>query len=193
MLEGERRDTTTPRAAPPPRLFVGVKVAPEIADQLASFAASFALPSVRLIAAADIHLTLVPPWNETSIPKAIANLGGAAEHFGAFTLAFRRIGYGPQPRRPRLIWADCAVGDDATALRNALLEAFGQTDPRPFQPHVTLARLRGNGSAIARKHPIDQPLSLVQRITSIQLFQSPPPGDSGYRILASAPLRDVPR
>lgn len=192
MPDEERRDSATPQAAPQARLFVGVKIEPEIANRLASFAASFGLSSVRLIAAADIHLTLVPPWNEHSIPDAVAKLGCAVENFGAFTLDFRRVGYGPQPRRPHLIWVDCVVSDEGAALRNALLEAFGQTDPRPFQPHVTLARIRGNGQAIARRHPIDQPLSLAQRVTAIALFQSPPPGDSGYRILASAQLRDVP-
>ena len=59
---------------------------------------------------------------------------------------------------------------------------------RPFRPHVTLARLRGNGAIIARKHPIDQNLLLVQRIESVELMQSPPPGGSGYRVLASLQL-----
>jgi 2'-5' RNA ligase len=76
------------------------------------------------------------------------------------------------------------------ALRAALLDGLGQQDERPFHPHVTLARIRGNGRVIARKHPIDRPLSLTQRIESVQLFQSPPPSEQGYRVLASAPLRD---
>jgi metal-sulfur cluster biosynthetic enzyme len=29
---------------------------------------------VKLVAAADIHLTLVPPWNETSISEAVERL-----------------------------------------------------------------------------------------------------------------------
>ena len=43
-------------------------------------------------------------------------------------------------------------------FRAALLRAFGQADERPFRPHVTLARLRDKGRAIARKHPVDQTL-----------------------------------
>ena len=45
------------------RVFVGVKVAPTIARQLAQFAAVLKRPFVRPVAPADIHLTLVPPWN----------------------------------------------------------------------------------------------------------------------------------
>ena len=38
---------------------------------------------------------------------------------------------------------------------------------------ITLARLRANGPAITRRRPIDRPLSLAQRMESIELFQSP--------------------
>jgi 2'-5' RNA ligase len=104
-------------------------------------------------------------------------------------LKFRHVGYGPQPKRPRLLWAECATTEELAALRAALLDACQQADARPFRPHVTLARIRGNGPAIARKHPIEQDLSFVQRVETIELFQSPPPGASGYQILASIALR----
>ena len=176
------------QTAPPARVFVGLKIAPEIANQLAQVAGSLQNPSVRPVAPADIHLTLVPPWNETSIPGAIAKLGRVAGQFGAFSLVFQRIGYGPQQRQPRLIWVDCAATIEIAALHTALLQAYGQTDERPFQPHVTLARIRANGRAIALQYPIDQQLTLMQRVESIELFQSPPRGGSGYRVVASLRL-----
>lgn len=176
---------------PSARLFIGIKVVADIAQELATIARSLSDCAVRLVPAADIHLTLVPPWNEPSTGGAIEKLGRVAAGFGAFSLVFRHVGYGPQPRRPRLLWADCAAGAEITALRAALLQAYGQTDERPFQPHVTLARIRGNAPAIARKHPIDQALSLTQRIESIELFQSPPAGERGYRILASLRLGEI--
>ena len=54
------------------RVFVGVKIAPTIARQLAQFAAVLKRPFVRPVAPADIHLTLVPPWNVTSLPDTVA-------------------------------------------------------------------------------------------------------------------------
>ena len=179
------------RAAPPPRVFVGIKIAPEIAAQLAAFAIGLERPFARPVPTADIHLTLVPPWNEPSTADAVAKLGRVAESFAAFTLVFQHVGYGPQPRRPRLVWADCAAGEDITALQAALMQAYGRNEERAFQPHVTIARIRGDGRAIARNHPIDQQLSLTQRIESVELFQSPPPGENGYRILASLPLGEA--
>jgi 2'-5' RNA ligase len=169
-------------------VFVGVKVAPEIAHELARLARSLERFSVRLVPTNDIHLTLVPPWNEASVPTAVEKLRAVTDRFGAFALIFQRLAYGPQPRRPRLLWAECAATDDVTLLHAALLLSFDQCDDRPFRPHVTLARIRGNGSAIARRQPIEQELSITQQVGSIELFQSPPPGGSGYKILASLRL-----
>jgi RNA 2',3'-cyclic 3'-phosphodiesterase len=173
--------------APAVRVFVGLKIVPEIAGQLTQFAAALEA-FARPVAPEDIHITLVPPWNEISIPDAIDKLGRVAARFGAFPLRFFHVGYGPQPRRPRLLWAECAADAEISALHTSLLQTFGQTDKQPFRPHVTLARIRADAPAIARKHPVDQPLSLVQHIESIELFQSPPPGERGYRVLASLRL-----
>ncbi len=187
---------TTPLGSPtanrrPVRVFVGLKVAPEIASQLAGLAIGLKKFAVRLIPTTDIHLTLVPPWEEASVSEAIEKLRLVAARLGAISLTFQHVGYGPEPRRPRLLWAKCAVTDELSALRAALLETYGQDDERPFRPHVTLARIRGNGFTIARKHPIDRELSLTQRVESIELFQSPPPGGSGYQILASVRLGET--
>jgi RNA 2',3'-cyclic 3'-phosphodiesterase len=46
----------------PARVFIGLKVTPEITRELTQIAAGLKEPSVRLLAPADIHLTLVPPW-----------------------------------------------------------------------------------------------------------------------------------
>jgi 2'-5' RNA ligase len=173
-------------AAPQTRVFVGLKMAPEIARDLAQLAAGLEKLSVRLVPSADIHLTLVPPWREASVPDAMEKLRLVAARSGAFCLTFQHVGYGPKPKRPRLLWADCAAAEEIMALHAALLQTYTQQEEkRPFRPHVTLARIRGNGQEIARKHPIDQELSLKQRVETVELFRSPPPGESGYLILAS--------
>jgi 2'-5' RNA ligase len=193
--ENRPRDSGEAAAAadkPAVRIFVALRIAPEIAGELAQMARTLERFAVRLIAPADIHLTLVPPWNETSIPAAIETLRGVADKATPFTLAFEHLGYGPQPRRPRLLWANCAAGEELAALHSDLLAAFGQNDERPFRPHVTVARIRGNGAAVARKQPIDRALAFSQRVESVELMQSPPAGEIGYRVLASLPLGRKP-
>ena len=149
----------------PPRVFVGIRIAAELAAALARLAADGLQGApARLIAPADIHLTLVPPWDEVAVPAAIATLDHVTAGFGPFPLTFEQVGYGPHPRRPRLLWAACVAGDGIAALHAALLAAYGRSEERPFRPHVTLARLRGNGAAIARRHPLDRPLALTQPV-----------------------------
>jgi 2'-5' RNA ligase len=188
----QQSEPGAPAAAPPqvvrPRVFVGVKIEAAIADELSRLANGLERFRVRRIAAADIHLTLVPPWNAESVPEALEKLRLAVASFGGFALMFEHVGYGPDPRRPRLLWAECAASDVLTRLQAALLRAFGRADERPFRPHATLARLRENARAVARRCPIDVRLALTQRVTSVELFQSPPAGERGYRVLASIPL-----
>ncbi|HEY7242805.1 MAG TPA: RNA 2',3'-cyclic phosphodiesterase [Xanthobacteraceae bacterium] len=170
------------------RIFVGVRIATAITAELRQRAGSLRWSGIRFLAPADVHLTLVPPWDEHSLPEAIDKLNRVTSGFSALSLTFQHLGYGPQPRQPRLLWAECAANADITKLRAALLQAYGQADGQPFRPHVTLARIRRNGRAIAREHPIDQFLCLSQPVTSIELFRSPARGETGYQVLASAPL-----
>jgi len=184
-LPGDSDETAAAAGNPAGRVFVALRIAPEIAGELAHMARALERFAVRLIVPADIHLTLVPPWDETSIPAAINKLRGVADQAAPFTLAFQHLSYGPQPRRPRLLWAECAASDKLSALHASLLTAFGQSDERPFRPHVTVARIRGNGVAVARKQPIDRALAFLQRVETVELMQSPPAGEIGYRVLAS--------
>jgi 2'-5' RNA ligase len=111
-----------------------------------------------------------------------------ASGFNSFLLTFEHLEYGPTLRHPRLLWARCVAGSALKELQAALMTAYGRTDTRPFRPHVTLARIPQNGRSAARKHPIDQPLSLEQCVRSVELFESPAKGQSGYRVLVSFPL-----
>ena len=111
---------------------MGLKIAPEIATELAQLAKALEKLPVRLVKPADIHLTLVPPWNEASIPDAIEKLSRVAGRFGDFRLMFQHVGYGPQPRRPRLLWVDCAASDEIAALHAALLKLTGRRTSIPF-------------------------------------------------------------
>jgi 2'-5' RNA ligase len=178
-------------AAEPIRVFVGIKVASHIAGELAKLVKPLERLPVRLIPPADIHLTLVPPWNEADVPGAIEKLHKAVRGLQTFTLTFAHFAYGPARRRPRLLWAECVPTQEIAEMQALLLAAFGQAQERPFRPHATLARFQRNGRAIADKRPFDQPLSLTQRVEAIQLFKSPRRGERGYEALVSVPLEQV--
>ncbi len=171
-----------------PRVFVGLKLEAAIADELFRLAQGLERFDVRRISAADLHLTLVPPWNAESIPQVVEKLRRAVVNFSGFLLTFEHVGYGPEPRRPRLLWAECAASEPLAQLHGVLLRAFGSANERPFRPHATLARLRENARAVARRCPMDCMLALTQHVRSVELFQSPGAGERGYRVLASIRL-----
>jgi 2'-5' RNA ligase len=175
----------------PIRVFVGLKIDAEIAGELARLARPLEGALVRLVPAMDIHVTLVPPWNESCVPAAIDKLRRALGDFKRFSLTFEKLRYAPTCARPRLLWVECAKSPELARLRTLLLETFGQTDDRPFRPHVTLARIHKNGPAIARNNPLSATLTLTQPVTTVELFQSPRPGESGYKIVASLPLQSA--
>jgi RNA 2',3'-cyclic 3'-phosphodiesterase len=162
------------------RVFVALRIAPELARALARLGKGLEKFSVRL----------VPPWSDVSVADAVAKLRRVAETCAAFTLKFCHIGYGPEPRRPRFLWAECEASNELVELVAALLRTFAQTDERSFRPHVTLARLRNTGRAIARKYSVDQDIAFTQRVSSVELMQSPAPGESGYKVLASQSLAE---
>lgn len=58
------------------RILIGLSIVPEVASQLARLVADTEDCVLRLVAPVDIHLTLVPPWNEPSSEAAIERLGG---------------------------------------------------------------------------------------------------------------------
>src|SRR5512139_663378 len=80
------------------RVFVAIKIAAETADEFAQLTRSLDRSRVQLIGPGDIHLTLVPPWNEVSIPEAVERLCRVVAGFNPLVLTFQHLGYGPDPK-----------------------------------------------------------------------------------------------
>jgi 2'-5' RNA ligase len=170
------------------RVFVGLRIAASIAQELAQCAHRVEHAPSRFVPCDDIHLTLVPPWNENSVPDVIERLRATSSRLAPFPLAFTRLAYWPNHRRPRLLCVECTPSDELAALQSALLSTFGQTNDRPFKPHVTLARLQRGAKPASAKSALDRDLGLEQSIGTVELFQSPRPPAKGYAVLASVPL-----
>jgi 2'-5' RNA ligase len=177
-----------PSTAKGTRVFVGIKIAPEVADELAQLAQRLERFPTRFVPSTDIHLTLVPPWDETSIQDAIEQLREALNRSAPFMLTFPRLAYWPDRRHPRLLCAECAPTPEIRSLQSALLQAIGQTEDKPFEPHVTLARMQRGGIAAAGENELQRNLSLAHSINSVELFQSGTQVGKGYQVLASLPL-----
>jgi 2'-5' RNA ligase len=82
----EAQDIVHPESA---RVFVPLKIALDLAQELVDLSASLEGLAVRRVAPADIHLTLVRLWRETSILDAVVKLARIAEIHAPFELAIR--------------------------------------------------------------------------------------------------------
>lgn len=129
-----------------PRLFAAVELPPAIREELGGLRAN--IPSARWVKPEQMHITLrfvgadVPASQVAPIQDALATVAGAA-----FWLTLRGVGrFPPAGRRPaRVLWVgldhEPALLDLHRRVEAALnLVGFAPED-RPFNAHITLARL----------------------------------------------------
>jgi 2'-5' RNA ligase len=149
---------------------------------------SIAKPSgekVRWVKPKNLHITLVPPWYEENIKQIKEVLGSIRDTFGPFEIIFERITYGPDPRRPRLIWAE---GEASLEIRNLKLEierALNQKpEERPFKLHLTIARFRPETFSSFPIKKLDEKVFWRDEVKSFVIMESHlSPEGADYEVL----------
>lgn len=107
---------------------------------------------VSWVKTTSIHLTLkflgeVAP---ESIGKISEALEGAADGIAPLAISVEGVGGFPNLKTPRVIWAGVRENPELTRLQKNIdegLAALGfEKDDRPFQPHLTLCRIKSMAS-----------------------------------------------
>ena len=125
-----------------------------------------------------LHLTLA--FLGARAPEGLAQLEAIGEAVAAghraFELRTAALGAFPDPGRARVLWLGLAPSPDlerlSADLREALATAGKAFDPKPFRPHLTLARFR-------RTSPVDMllpPAPAGFTAAALVLFESQPQG-----------------
>lgn len=141
-----------------------------------------ALPEVRFVDVAGLHLTLafLGELDDERLAAATGAAEEAATSHAPFTLRLASLGTFGSARSPRVIWVGLA-GEVARlrALQSTVadaLEARGfAREERPFAPHLTLARIK-------------QPLSDAA-LTALTRAQGEPAPDATWRADAIAVMK----
>ncbi len=143
------------------RLFVAVELPDEVKDQLVALKTD--LPDAVWVKRPALHLTLrflgdrIDPIRIMPIQLALASI-----QVDAFSLALRGTGrFPPGARRPaRVLWVGLTESPALLTLRTAVEQAIASADfppdDRPFSPHITLARLKGDQTAPQLAHFLDR-------------------------------------
>jgi RNA 2',3'-cyclic 3'-phosphodiesterase len=159
------------------------------------------LPRARWVAAGRLHLTFLF-CGETpagAVPELVSSL--ARELASSRAIAARLVGVGGFPLRGpvRVLWLgiepEGPLAELADRARAAAAAAGVDCDPKPFRPHLTLARCLPVWPARTREllHELapEAPLELV--IDRLQLVESTlAPGGARHRTLANFELGSGP-
>lgn len=129
------------------RLFVAMDTPEDVRSAIGALVAKLrpACRNARWVRTEGLHITL-KFIGETSAEKTemIKTALAAVPCRAPIPIHFRGLGFFPNDRRPRVLWAGIETGADLAELAatvEASLDALGiQRDDRAFTPHLTLAR-----------------------------------------------------
>jgi 2'-5' RNA ligase len=168
------------------RSFVAAPLPEALKAELFSAAQSLAgaLPAVKWARKVEnLHVTIkfLGPVAETRIGELASALHRAVGDLPSFGIALRGLGAFPSLQKAHVIWAGVEDRTGGLARISAAVEALsaelgvGKSEPRPFQPHVTLGRSKPGVDARAALAPFADrafgPVAEV-RIDGLHLYES---------------------
>ncbi|MBW2086711.1 MAG: RNA 2',3'-cyclic phosphodiesterase, partial [Deltaproteobacteria bacterium] len=149
-----------------------------------------------------VHLTLkfLGQLAEEIIDPLAEAVSRVVGTYPALHLTFARTGVFPSRRRPRVAWVGLDGDLDALASLQKEIEAqaaeFGfAKEKRPFNPHLTLGRIRSNQNREELLYALDrlEPRPLAFTAREVVLFRSDlKPSGAIYTPLRRLPLEEKP-
>lgn len=166
------------------RTFIAVELNPETraALSLDIRVLSQKLPRIKWVDPANIHLTLkfLGDVKENDLDELFSALDEALAATSPFVIEVTGLGAFPNWRNPRVVWAGCGDGaaeasDLARLVDDACADLGYEPEKRPFNPHLTLGRVKlpadahGLTEAVDRLDPPDYGFIDVDEV---QVFMS---------------------
>lgn len=168
------------------RIFIGIKASKNLQKEILKWRKRYLKTlSVRWIPRENLHITLIPPWNEEDIEKATQVLESIRGSFSPFEVEFIKVSFGPSFKRPRLIWAKGKESPGMVYLKKTLERTLGKRgERRPFRPHLTLARFKTNDFCEFKIKKLQDKVSWIEKIETVCLYESKTlPSGAKYKIL----------
>jgi 2'-5' RNA ligase len=140
------------------RLFTALDISEEVRSALGAAIARWKpLAKISWSPIDHLHITtkFIGEWPEARLGELKETLA-AVPSMGSIEIAIRGIGWFPNQRRPRVLWAGVEADESLAKLANATGQAVAAlgvpVEERPYSPHLTLARIR---EPISQSGPLD--------------------------------------
>ncbi|MHB1426751.1 MAG: RNA 2',3'-cyclic phosphodiesterase [Gemmataceae bacterium] len=141
------------------RTFLAIELTKAIRDRCLALQETLARggAEVKWVEEENLHLTLLflGEVEDRGLPALCRAIADCCAAHPPFTLSVESVGCFPNPRRPRIVWVGVGAGRaEVCALHDALepplleLGCYRRED-RIYTPHITLGRVKGEGSTDA--------------------------------------------
>jgi 2'-5' RNA ligase len=156
------------------RVFVALPAGRELVEAAGEFRRAHAGLKVRWARPEHLHLTLVPPWQCLDVNAVCRALREAAARQAPFEVVFESISFGPDPRRPRLVWATGKAPAGMPEFAQRLLAATGAPgEPREsFLLHLTIARFNSRDLSAMGARKLREPVVWPATLDALCLYES---------------------
>jgi RNA 2',3'-cyclic 3'-phosphodiesterase len=168
------------------RVFVGLPAGRELVEATQAYRQEHRELKVRWTRPENLHLTLVPPWQCLDVGAVCQALRDEAARQSPFEVTFAQVSFGPDPRRPRLIWATGAAPAGLPEFARGLLAATGAPgEPRKsFLLHLTIARFNSRDLDAMGQRKLCEPVAWHGTFDALCLYESHlKPGGAQYHEL----------
>ena len=178
------------------RIFIAINLPEGIKMKLLEYKNKWPELLARWTTKENLHLTLAFLGNtsDRELAEVCALLKKAGERHSPFSLAFTKIAYGPDAKRPKMIWAVGEKSAELLALQKDIQKTAGLEASQPFSPHLTLARLKMfelQRIELEELPEVNEDISISFEINSIEVMESQlKRSGSQYTILQSIPLKN---
>jgi 2'-5' RNA ligase len=185
------------------RTFIAIDLGKPIRDRLVALQQTLARAGteVKWVEPENLHVTLLflGEVDDRAVVELCRAVTDCCAGLAGFRLEVERVGCFPNPRRPRTVWAGVGEGtQEVVALHDALepplleLGCYRRED-RPYTPHITLGRVRGDRStdplaAALNRHAGWQ--AGVAEVREVLVMSSElTPAGPVYTVLSRSPLK----
>lgn len=179
------------------RIFIALALSENLQEEILKWEKNYqkfaGLPAgrqVRWLSPKNLHITFVPPWYEEDAAELYPRLKNVKSP--AFDILFERVQFGPDSRRPRLIWAEGKAPGALLGLQKDLEKASGRkSERRPWKMHLTLARFRPEDFSKFVVKKLDEKVAWKEKVESFVVMESRlSPEGAEYEILEKYDLRN---